>query len=108
MKRINLLLLFILTVVATYAEVSFTVLPPRQVIECNKFNVTFRLKNAEGNDIKAPQIDGCKLLFGPSTSTMSSYQMINGQTTSSTSVDYSFVYRAEKEGTYLKEFEREI
>lgn len=100
MKRINLLLLFLLTLILAHAEVSFTVLPPRQVIEGNKFNVTFRLKNAEGSDIKAPQIEGCKLLFGPSTSTMSSYQMINGKTTSSTSVDYSFVYRAEKAGTY--------
>ena len=100
MKRINLLLLFLLTVVMAHAEVSFTVLPVQPVIEGNKFNVTFRLKNAEGNDIKAPQIEGCKLLFGPSTSTMSSYQMINGRTTSSTSIDYNFIYRAEKSGIF--------
>lgn len=100
MKRLFSLIIFSIIFLTVYAEVSFTVNPPRQVIEGNKFNITFRLKNAEGDDIKAPQIEGCKLLFGPSTSTMSSYQMINGKTTSSTSIDYSFVYRAEKSGTF--------
>lgn len=101
MKRLFILLSFF-TVVSTavLAEVSFTVIPPRQVIAGNKFNVTFRLKNGDGTGLKAPQIDGCTLLYGPSTSTMQSYQMINGNTTSSTTVDYSYIYKAEKEGTY--------
>lgn len=83
-----------------FADVSFTAIPPRQVIAGNKFNVTFRLKDADGNGLKAPQIDGCTLLYGPSTSTTQSYQMINGNTSSSTTTDYSFIYKADKAGTF--------
>lgn len=100
MKKFASVILFLALSLSLFAEVSFTVNPPRQVIEGNKFNVTFRLKNAEGSNISAPEIEGCKLLFGPSTSTMNSYQMINGKTTSSTTIDFSFVYRAEKAGTF--------
>ncbi len=101
MKRLFILFSFILAIsTGALAEVSFTVIPPRQVIAGNKFNVTFRLKDGDGTGIKVPQIDGCTLVYGPSTSTMQSYQMINGKTSSSTTVDYSYIYRADKEGTY--------
>ncbi len=100
MKRLTSVIAVLFICLNVFADISFSVIPPRQVIEGNKFNVTFRLKNAEGSDINAPEIEGCKFIYGPSTSTMSSYQVINGQTTSSTSIDYSFVYRAEKAGTF--------
>lgn len=101
MKRLYIILFFISVICSNaMADVSFTTIPPRNVIAGNKFNVTFRLKNGDGDGLKVPQIDGCTLLYGPSTSTMQSYQMINGNATSSTTVDYSYIYRAEKEGTY--------
>lgn len=100
MKRFFSIFTLFIIYVAAMAETSFTIIPPRQIIEGNKFNVTFRLKNGEGTGLKAPEIEGCTLLYGPSTSTMQSYQMINGQTTSSTTIDYSYIYRADKAGTY--------
>ncbi len=101
MRRYILLILLILLVdITSIAQVSFTAIPPRNVIENEKFTITFRLKNGETNNIEAPQIEGCSLIYGPSTSTMHSMQMINGTTTSSTATDYSFVYRADKAGTY--------
>ncbi len=104
MKRLYIILLLISVFYSNIlAEVSFTAIPPRNVIAGNKFNVTFRLKNGDGEGLKVSQIDGCTLLYGPSTSTMQSYQMINGNATSSTTVDYSYIYRAEKEGTYTIE-----
>lgn len=104
MKRIYLLFFFILCIATSLlADATFTVIPPRNVIAGNKFNVTFRLKNGEGSGLKAPEIEGCTLLFGPSTSTMQNYQWVNGKSTSSTTVDYSFVYKAEKAGSYTIE-----
>lgn len=100
MRRYFLFFAILFICIVAWGETSFTVIPPRQVIEGNKFNVTFRLKDGDGNGLKAPEIDGCTLLYGPSTSTMQSYQMINGQTTSSTTIDYSYIYRADKAGTY--------
>lgn len=86
---------------ASFGETSFSVVPPRTVIEGNNFALTFRLKDAaESSMPQAPQIEGCRLLYGPATSTMQSYQNYGGRATSSVTVEYTFTYRAEKQGTY--------
>lgn len=97
-------LLIIMTLLAAWigaAAQSFQVVPPRNVIAGQRFQVTFRLTNGEGSGLNAPAISGCKLLSpSPGVSTMQSYQYINGQSSSTVTVDYTFTYRAEKEGTY--------
>jgi len=83
------------------AQTSFKVVPPRNVIAGNVFYVTYRLTNGNGSSINAPAIDGCKLLSPrPGVSTMQSVQIINGNQSSTTTEDYTYTYRAEKEGTY--------
>lgn len=94
------LLLIAVASLHVWADVTFKVLPPRNVIEGNKFNVTFRLENAEGNGLKVSEINGCSFLYGPSTSTQQSYQYVNGRTSSQKTVDYSFVYKAGAAGEY--------
>jgi len=83
-----------------HAATSFSVNAPRQVAVGDKFAVTFRLKDGEGTGLKVPQINGCRLLYGPSTSTSQSYSVINGQMSSSSTIDYTYYYVAEKEGSY--------
>lgn len=104
MKKALSILIFILAAVAgnTLAAAEFTVIPPRTVVAGQNFTVTYRLKNAEsdGSGLKVAEIEGCKLLYGPATSTMKSYQFVNGRQSSSSTVDYTYTYRAEKEGTY--------
>lgn len=86
--------------VSAMAAPSFTVNAPGRVAAGSKFAVTFRLRDAEGSSLKVPQINGCTLLYGPSTSTSQSYSVVNGQMSSSSTVDYTYYYRADKEGTY--------
>lgn len=84
---------------AVAQSVSFDVQTPRNVVEGTRFSLTFSLKNGEDATApQAPQLDGCTMLFGPATSTMQSYQVINGRASSSTSTDYTFTYRADKAG----------
>lgn len=89
-------------VMAVFAQTaSFDVVQPRNVVEGNRFSLTFSLKNAQ-SDItppKGPALDGCTLLYGPATSTMQSYQVVNGVASSSASTDFTFTYRADKAGT---------
>ena len=80
-------------------QASFSLIQPRNVIEGRNFSLTFRLADGEANPPAAPQLDGCTLLYGPSTSTMQSTQIVNGRMTSSYSVDFTFMYRADKAGT---------
>ncbi len=102
MKKVLLTFSVILaSVVAVIAQTTFQVVPPRNVIEGNTFYVTYRLTNGRGSGIQAPPVEGCKLLSPrPGVSTMQSVEIINGHQTSSTTEDYTYTYRAEKEGTY--------
>lgn len=99
-KLVSILMVFI-GVFAAAAQTSFQVLPPRNVIAGNRFAVTYRLSNGEGTSLNAPPVNGCKLLNPqPGVSTSQSYQIINGQASSSSTVEYTFIYRAENEGTF--------
>lgn len=101
MKKLLLIMIVMAGIaLSATAETSFTTIPPRTVIAGNKFNITFRLKDGEGSGLKAPEIKGCTLLYGPSSSSMRNYQWVNGKSSSSTTVDYSFTYRADTPGTY--------
>lgn len=82
--------------------VSFRVDAPRQVVEGQKFTITFQLENAAsqpaGNPA-IPSIANCKLIYGPGISQSSSYQNINGHESSSSSIGYTYSYKALKAGT---------
>lgn len=104
MRIFNKILLIVFTVLicadVVSAQVSFTAHAPKQVVQGNKFDVKFILRNADGTNFKEPKFEGVTKLYGPATSTSYSMQMINGKTTSNTSCEYSLMYRADKAGTY--------
>ncbi len=92
--RFAILMLCLTAILPTMAQTSFKVIPPGNVIAGRNFSLTFRLSNAEANAPKPPELSGCELLYGPSVSTMSSSQYINGRMSSSTSIDFTYMYRA--------------
>ena len=102
MKRLVIILFIInlFSAACAYAAASFSVQAPRQVIQGGKFSITYVLSNASGSGFKSPNVGGCKLLYGPSVSQMSSFSSVNGKNTSSSSESYTMTYRAEKAGTY--------
>ena len=96
-------ILFWLLTLATLGQMwaenpTFSIVPPRNVIQGRNFSLTFRLSDGEANPPSAPNLDGCALLFGPATSTMHSTQIINGKMSSTRSIDYTFTYRADNPG----------
>lgn len=103
MKRFHILfILFALIAVAANAagNINFTVKTPGRIYEGDKFPITFRLTNADGSDLKVSAIDGCTLLFGPSTSQSQSYSVVNGRAESSSAIEYTYYYRADKAGQF--------
>lgn len=102
MKRFSLFILLGILLICPnmFAQVNFTVQPPTRVFEGDRFPITFKLTNAEGSDLNVSQINGCTLLYGPSTSQRQSYQVVNGRATSSSSVEYTYYYKAGKAGQY--------
>ena len=99
--RFDILFLAIISAFSAVSQTSFKIVPPGNVIAGRNFSLTFRLSNGQANAPKPPELQGCDLLYGPSVSTMSSSQYINGQMSSSTSVDYTYMYRATTPGKVI-------
>lgn len=101
MKRlITSLWLITLCMILAWAETSFSVQAPQRVRLGQKFAITYRLSNGDDpSSLRVPDIDGCDLIFGPAQSTRQSYQIINGRSTSSSSIDFTYTYRATAVGT---------
>ena len=97
MKRIINIAILIFAALVAQAS-SFTVEAPTQVIEGNKFNVTFVLKNGEGSNFVPPEVNGAKLIYGPSVSHSYSSSWVNGKSSSSSSEEYTMIYKATATG----------
>lgn len=79
--------------------VRFSAGAPSTVIVDKPFQLVFTV-NATGKDLKAPDFNNFEVLAGPFQSTSSSYQIINGKTSSSVSISYTYTLQATKTGTF--------
>lgn len=99
-KLIFISLLFLSCWIARADEpVRFSASAPSTVIVDKPFQLVYSV-NATGKDLKAPDFNNFEVLAGPFQSTSSSYQIINGKTSSSVSVSYTYTLQAGKTGTY--------
>ena len=99
-KRLLLpVMLLMLTALPAIAEdVSFTAQAPQAVVKGDQFRISFKVNAGGGKEFRAPDMKSLSVLSGPSLSTFSSAQTINGKMTSSTTVTYTYVVIAEEEG----------
>lgn len=81
-------------------NVTFEVNTPLIVTAGEMFRVEFVLENGEidNNSFKAPDFAGLEVLAGPTTSTMSSFQMINGKTSRTSTYTITYVVMAQQAG----------
>ena len=102
MRKIILLLLFITTTFTSWAndKITFTAAAPEVVVSGDQFRLTFTVNSQKVRDFRAPSIKGFEVLMGPSRSTQSSTQIINGNETSTSTITFTYILMAEKEGTY--------
>jgi hypothetical protein len=86
-------------IAATAADIVFKADAPTAVAVGQQFNLTYTL-NAEGKDLRIQEMPDFEVLYGPSSSVSHSMSYINGQSTSETTVTYTYVLMAKKEGTF--------
>jgi hypothetical protein len=84
--------------IAQAETVEFTVAAPRAVAIGEAFRITFSL-NANPDNFAAPDFNGFTVLAGPSRSTSTSVQIMNGKTSHQHSVSMVYILQANKEGT---------
>ena len=74
---------------------------PAQVAVGEQFRLTYTINTQNVSGFRAGNIpDELEVLMGPSQSSQSSFQMVNGHTSSSSSVTYTYIVCANKNGTY--------
>jgi len=83
--------------VAMGEEVTFEINAPKVVAVGEPFGVEFSI-NAKYKDFEAPTFEGFDVLAGPSTSTSTSVQLINGKMSQSVNYTFSYVLLASAEG----------
>jgi hypothetical protein len=86
---------------STFAdEVSLRVSAPSTVEVGGKFRVQFTVNTQNVSHFSAPDFKGFEVIYGPATSSQSSFQMINGRTSQSSSIIYTYVLMAESVGNF--------
>ena len=100
-KRLLLpVMLLLLTGVRAIADdVTFTAQAPQAVVSGERFRITYKVNTRDVKEFRAPDMKSINILTGPSTSTSSSTQIINGQVSSSTTMTFTYVAVATEEGT---------
>ena len=101
MRKVILFFILISTVMGAWAnEIKFSANAPDVVVSGDQFRLTFTINSQKVRDFRAPSIKGFDILMGPSRSTQSSTQIVNGNVTSTSTITFTYILMAEKEGTY--------
>lgn len=80
---------------------NISVSAPQHVGVGEQFKLMYTIPTQDVKGFRAGNIpEGLDVLMGPSTSSQSSFQMVNGHTSSSSSITYTYIVSAEKAGTY--------
>ena len=101
MRKVILFFILISTVIGAWADgITFTANAPEVVVSGDQFRLSYTINSQKVRDFRAPNIQGFEVLMGPSRSTQSSTQINNGNVTSTSSITFTYILMAGKEGTY--------
>lgn len=100
-SRVYILIFIVSSVWSLGAQeaVRFTASAPSTVILDKPFQLVYSV-NASCKDLRAPEIVNFEVLAGPFQSRSSSVQMMNGKTSSTTSISFTYTLQAQKTGTF--------
>lgn len=101
LMRVLLVLLVLHASVVTLCAQTLTGRAPGQVAVGEQFRLSYTVSTDEAREFRVGNIpDAFDVLMGPSTSTQSSFQMVNGHMSSSASITYTYILSANKQGTF--------
>lgn len=95
-----LLNVWMLTGIYAADQVGITANAPDAVAVGDQFRLSFTINTQNVRDFRVGEIKDFDVLMGPSRSQQSSTQMINGKVTSSSSITFTYILMANKEGTF--------
>ena len=100
-KRLIFIISLLNFYIATIVAQTLTGRAPDQVAVGEQFRLSYTVNTDEARGFRAGNIpDAFDVLMGPSTSTQSSYQLVNGHMSSSSSITYTYILSANKNGIF--------
>lgn len=81
-------------------KVAFTASAPDAVAVGDQFRLSYTVTTQKVRDFRAPSIKGFEVLMGPSRSQQSSMQIVNGVSTSTSSITFTYILMATAEGSF--------
>lgn len=101
MKRSSIFLICLFIACACFSQV-IRVSTPSRVEAGENFRISFKVTTQDVDDFRSGlhSTDVVEVIAGPYTSSESSFQMVNGHTSSSSSITYTYTLYAAKSGVY--------
>jgi len=101
MKRIfSILSLLIIFIEFVTAQVTLKIQAPSQTEVGSRIRVSYVANTQDVEDIQVGDFTGFNVVYGPSTSSSSSFSMINGKTTQSSTLTFTYTLLATEEGKF--------
>lgn len=101
MKRLySILTIFLIFADFISAQVTLKIQAPSQTEVGRRIRVSYVANTQDVEDIQVGEFPGFNVVYGPSTSSSSSYTIINGKTTQSSSLTFTYTLLATEEGKF--------
>lgn len=102
MKRIILTLLLFISVIGNVLadDVTFVASAPKSVVLGQHFRLTYTVNTTDAKEPIIADMPDFDILSGPNISTQQSYSSVNGKTTSSVSVTFTYILLPKSEGEF--------
>ena len=97
---LTFILFFGISIGQVLAQVSIRVQAPSEVVQGDRFRVSYVVNTLDVDDFKIGEFEGLVELYGPSRSQSSSFSIVNGKTTSSSSVTFTYTLTTNQAGTF--------
>ncbi len=97
---LTFILFFGISIGQVLAQVSIRVQAPSEVVQGDRFRVSYVVNTSDVDDFKIGEFEGLVELYGPSRSQSSSFSIVNGKTTSSSSVTFTYTLTTNQAGTF--------
>ncbi|MBR6828127.1 MAG: BatD family protein [Prevotella sp.] len=99
-RKLLFIVCLVVATVTTWAQ-TLTANAPTQVAVGEQFRLSYTVNTQDVSDFRVGDIpDAFEVLMGPSRSSQSSFQIINGHTSQSSSITFTYIVVAVKNGTF--------
>ena len=101
MKKTYIVMLMVMFCVFLANAQNISVSAPSHVAVGENFRISYTVNTQNVDDFRAASVpSGLEVIAGPYTSQQSSYQFVNGHTSSASSITYTYTLYADKAGSY--------